>query len=222
MKQHQGIWLPDHEEHFVEWMTKNGEIVDGRGTYQIKKLRKAMEYVKQFRTAIDIGAHVGLWSIQLAQRFKTVHAFEPVAEHRECWAKNLDASGEKLNEDGSGLRLWPCALGEKEGSVSINIPPGSSGGSSVREGMDTPLRMLDLHRIYDVDFIKLDCEGYELLALRGGEHMLTRYKPCVHVEQKPGKAVSYGLPQTGAVEYLQSLGAKLRLEMSGDFILSWD
>ena len=31
MFQHQGIWLPDGEKHFPEWMTRNGEIVNGKG-----------------------------------------------------------------------------------------------------------------------------------------------------------------------------------------------
>lgn len=199
-------------------MTKNGELVDGKGTYQIKKLRKAMEFVKlDSGVAIDVGAHCGMWSMQLAMRFREVIAFEPVAEHRECWERNMVAVMSRAE-----ITVHPCALGEKEGSISIDTTPGSSGDSYVGAAGDIPLRTLDSFDIPAVDFIKLDCEGYEYFALKGGEETLKRSKPCVHVEQKPGKAQKYGLPERGAVDYLQSLGAKLRLEMSGDFILSWD
>jgi len=92
---------------------------------------------------------------------------------------------------------------------------------------DIPMRRLDEVDDMDligprVDFVKLDCEGYELFALRGGAQLLARSRPCVMVEQKPGRATKFGLPATGAVDYLQSLGAKLRFELSGDFCLSWD
>jgi len=39
------------------------------------------------------------------------------------------------------------------------------------------------------------------------------------VEQKPGKAQGFGLGQTDAVAYLQSLGYRVAREMSGDFIM---
>jgi hypothetical protein len=51
---------------------------------------------------------------------------------------------------------------------------------------------------------------------------LKRCKPCVMVEQKPGRAEKFGLARTEAVTYLQSLGAVLRKEMSGDYLLTWD
>jgi hypothetical protein len=73
--QHQGVWFPDGEKHFPDWMTKNGEVVDGRGTYQIKKLREAMGWVKKLRTAVDVGGHVGLWAMHLAKKFEHLHAF---------------------------------------------------------------------------------------------------------------------------------------------------
>ena len=99
MFQHQGIWLPDGEKHFPDWMTKNGEIVDGRGTYQIRKLRAAMEHCRQFRVAVDVGAHVGLWSMQLLKRFARLHAFEPVAEFRACYERNVVPESVESNSE---------------------------------------------------------------------------------------------------------------------------
>lgn len=213
MKQTGGVWLPDGEVHLVDWMVNRGEIVDGKLTYQYHKLEAALKWVKQRRTAVDVGAHCGLWSMHLAKKFEALHAFEPVEAHRQCWAANLEGLG--------GL-VYPCALGEKEGTIGMYTAPTSSGDSWVDGEGDTPLRTLDSFDLQDVDFIKLDCEGYELFALRGGEETLKRFHPCVCVEQKPGRAPKYGLPQTGAVQYLQGLGAVLRQEISGDFILSWD
>jgi len=207
-----GVWLPDGEQHLVEWMKNRNEVIDGKLTYQYHKFQAAMLHVKQFRTAVDVGAHCGLWSMHLAKRFETVHAFEPVADHRECFLANVT---------GVNAVLHAAALGEREGMVSMNSAATSSGDTTVSEGDDVPLKMLDSYNLRDVDFIKLDCEGYELFALKGGTETIKRCKPCVIVEQKPGKAQQFGLPETGAVDWLRAMGAVLRKEISGDYILSW-
>lgn len=214
MKEWRGLWLPDGETHLIEWMAQVNQVIDGKPTYQYHKLEKALQFVKQFRAAVDIGAHCGLWSMHLAKRFQFVHAFEPVDEHRLCFAKNVPAR--------DGVFLYAMALGERDASVSIHTAPTSSGDSWVKGEGDIPLRRLDDFDLPNIDFMKLDCEGYELFALRGAEETLKRCQPCVIVEQKPGKAQNFGIGETDAVTYLRDLGAKLRGSISGDYILSWD
>lgn len=212
MKNVGGVWLPDHEQHLVEWMVKRDQAVNGKLTYQYHKLQAALGWVQEWRTAVDVGAHCGLWSMHLVRLFAQLHAFEPVAGHRECFAKNV----------GEGALLYAVALGEQTGKVGIHTSAQSSGDSWVDGEGEIPLRRLDEFDLQAVDFIKLDCEGYELFALRGAEDTLKRCRPCVIVEQKPGRAQKFGLGETDAVAFLQGLGAKLRAEISGDFILSWD
>lgn len=225
MLKHQGVWLPDGEEHFIEWMTKNGEIVDGKGTYQIKKIRAALSYCGELRTAIDIGGHCGLWAMHLTKKFACVRAFEPVARHRECFRANVpntlspDVEHALTTGNGHDVFLYDCALGEKDGLINIYSPPTSSGGSYVSGDGDIPLRVLDSFNFEDVDFIKVDCEGYELFALRGARKTIERCWPVIIVEQKPGHAQKFGLPETAAVPYLQEMGYRLAQVLSGDFIM---
>ncbi len=215
MIQADGWFFPDGETHLVEWLRnpKNRYELNGRVAYQAKKQVAALALCKSFRTAVDVGSHIGLWSYNLGHRFGVVHAFEPVAAHRECFARNVDLPN---------VSLHPIALGERDDMIHIHTAPTSSGDSWVDGHGDIPMRRLDDLNIADVDFIKLDCEGYELFALRGAEETLKRHHPVICVEQKPGKAQQFGLYETGAVSYLQKLGAQLRLTMSGDFFLSWD
>jgi FkbM family methyltransferase len=223
MKEFGGWQFPDHELHLIEWMKKVNDLKDGRLRYQGKKQDAAMKLCKQFRTAVDVGAHVGLWSYYLERQFDHVEAFEPVSAHRECFLMNL-ADSERASADGAipGFTLHACALGDHEGSISISTETGSSGNSFISGDGDIPLKRLDDFNLQDVDYIKLDAEGGELPALRGGEETIKRCRPCIIVEQKPGRAQKFGLPETGAVAYLQSLGAVLRQEISGDFLMSWD
>jgi FkbM family methyltransferase len=207
-----GVWLPDGEQHMVEWMTKRNVRVNGKLTYQWHKQQATLRYCKEFRTFVDIGAHVGLWSMNLAPRFQFVYAFEPVSAHRECFARNVPFGN---------VIVEACALGETEGQVSIYSVPDSSGNSRVIGDGDIPLCTLDSYELTEVDLIKVDCEGYELMALKGAVETIKQWKPAICVEQKPGKGEQYGLGQTDAVKWLESLGAKCREEISGDFILTF-
>jgi hypothetical protein len=69
MKSVHGWWFPDHERHLPEWLAKVNDKADGRLRYQGKKLDESMKWCKQFRNAVDVGAHVGLFSFYLAQKF---------------------------------------------------------------------------------------------------------------------------------------------------------
>lgn len=225
MFEHQGIWFPDGEAHFPDWMTKNGEIVEGKGTYQIKKLRAALTHCKEFRKAVDVGGHVGLWSMQLAKCFELVAAFEPVPQYQECFLRNTENI--KCTGTNYPVGLFECALGAQFRWVSMVVPELNggidSGGTHVGDKSgDVPMRTLDSYNWDEVDFIKIDCEGYELEVLKGARETLARCKPCVIVEQKPHKlGPNFGIKGTPAVDYLLMMGAELKREMSGDYILAW-
>ena len=205
--------LPDGEAHLQAWMQSVNRRVDGRLTYQYGKYEEALKHCKNFGTAIDVGAHVGLWSYYMARDFKAVKSFEPMPEHQACWKENC--------KDRGNAELFAYALGADTGSVSLSSGANSSGDTSVSGVGDIPMRKLDFFRFEDVDLIKIDCEGYEMNVLQGARLTLELHKPVVIVEQKPTHAQKYGFKETEAVDYLRSLGAKLKATISGDYILAW-
>lgn len=226
MKQAHGWWWPDHEQHMLEWVTKQNDLWEGRLAYQGKKIRRALSLAASNRPAghtlqtyIDIGGHVGLWAFYMRSRFTQVIAFEPIAEHRACFERNVE---------GSNVRLMPYGLGDATGEVGFYIAPGSSGGTYVQGKGSVPIRRMDEQLMGDdslvahpIDLIKVDCEGYEWFALHGAEPLIRAHKPAVVVEQKPGMAQKYHLPERHAVTFLQDLGMKVVDEMAGDFFLRW-
>ena len=205
----QAVWLPDEEQEIVKFL--NASQLDGVGLYQYNKLKAALAYVKNWRTAVDVGAHCGLWSMQLCKRFKTVHAFEPVERHRECLSLNAPTA-----------LIYPYALGDKDGMVRLSKGVRSTGDTHISNDGEyvSEARRLDSFGLKEVDFVKLDCEGYELFVLRGGENLIDVCKPAIIVEQKPGKGRTFGLGDTEAVDWLLWKGYTLRGEIAGDYILS--
>lgn len=203
MKNIRGIWLPDHEEHLLDFATHDG------WSYQKHKLDAAVMYCDDMTLAIDIGGHCGLWSKHLVKMFDKVVAFEPVADHRECYVKNVIGDNYTLN---------PVALGAEEGSIKIHTTKGSSGDSWVDGEGDIPMKTLDSFNLAP-SFIKIDTEGYEYNILLGGEQTVKKYKPIIIVEQKPKKGSNFGLNDTEAVELLLSWGYTMKKAISGDYIM---
>lgn len=218
-----GSWyFPDGEQHLIEWMMspKGYMVINGRESYQGRKQLRAMDFVPldRRRTAIDVGAHIGLWSFNLAHWFKRVEAFEPVQEHRLCFNQNVNV----LTDEGDRVTLHPYALGEREDMVTIHTADTSSGDSWIKGKGTIPMKTLDSFGFENVDFCKCDCEGYEEFILRGGEQMIERWKPVICVEQKRDMASTrFGLKPLGAVKFLiDEFGYKVVAEISGDYILT--
>jgi FkbM family methyltransferase len=230
MKQFQGIWMPSSEVELVDWMSKYGQIVDGKGTYQYAKFLGAMEHCKSFRRCIDQGSHIGLWTMQLAKRFDFVECFEPVAHLRECWMQNV------LFIDRPGIMLRGHALGKEPGTVLMFSHKLACGDSSVEHAPEymrkiyddvarpvndaVEMRTLDSFEFIDVDFIKLDAEGYEENIARGAAETIRKWRPVILVEQKRDMACKYGLQPQGALQYLeQAHDYRIAREMGGDFVM---
>lgn len=214
MRQVDGWWWPDQERHLIEWMaeSKNRLMINGRSAYQGKKQKLLIENcpVDRRRTMIDAGAHCGLWSFNFAHWFERIEAFEPVPDHRECFAKNVTS----LN-----VTMHPFALGERPDKVAIRVDPLSTGGSFVKGKGEIEMRTIDSFELVEVDAFKIDVEGFEEFIIRGARETLDQWKPTVCVEQKRDFPVKFGIKPLGAIKLLVEMGYKTVTEISGDFIM---
>jgi hypothetical protein len=82
---------------------------------------------------------------------------------------------------------------------------------------------MDFLDLSEVDFLKIDCEGYEHHVIEGARETILRCKPCIIVEQKQHiMRRNYGTQGVPAVDALVAMGATIRAVLSGDYILSFD
>ncbi len=226
-----GVWLPDNEDHFADWMlhSKRARRVDGKATYQYHKLEAALRHqpAERRRVCLDIGAHVGLWAMWLVREFERIHAFEPVPPFAEIFPHNLGMANVSLHK---------VALGERQDTVAITVPDGQTGGAHVSiEGRhpgnkyardsesvyrDISMRTLDSFALDKVDFIKIDVEGYELQVIRGGERTIKAWRPNIVIEQK-GNEAAYGQRRDAAADLLRAWGMRDLEVLSGDHIMTW-
>ena len=187
MIEYKGWWLPDNESHIQKHI--GPDFPYQGGTHGI-----AILAADRYNLAIDIGAHIGMWSWSFCKAFRQVIAFEPISLYRECLSKNAPKA-----------EIYPYALGNEPGMVNMSLPPDNTGAAYVSpDGESVQCFRLDDFNLAP-DLIKVDVEGYELWALQGAENTLRKHYPAVCVECKRGPA-RYGLGQHDAVDYLISLG----------------
>lgn len=211
MKFEQGFWFPDDEQHLPEVMVRQARVCGIPG-YQVRSRNRSLWNLKHTRHAIDVGANVGLWALDLCGRFQQVTAFEPVAEFRECLIKNVADHN---------LRIESVALGAHAGMTEMIRVVGNAGHTHVDAQRSTgtiPLLTLDSYEFDDVDYIKIDCEGYEYEVILGAEQTIRRCRPRICVEQKPHAIFG---DQYRARDLLLSWGMSALPHHGDDWVLAW-
>ena len=169
------------------------------GSYEPFETRLVEWLVPAGGTIIDVGAHIGYYTILaavLAGRNGRVEAFEPDPRNSDLLQRSARVNGFDV------IRVHPAAVGEKEGrSLLYRSSFKNTGDHRVydtgegRETVDVPVVSLDSElagRLNRLDLIKIDVQGAEASVLRGAQRVL--------VEQ-PGAAIlmefwPFGLKQS--------------------------
>ena len=210
-----GWWLPKEDQHFEGYFSQSVQVGDKR-LYQPQHIDRCFYHIKNRKhTAIDVGGHCGFWSFYLGGNFKKVYAFEPVEIFRECFKKNIPHEN---------VELLPVALGNENNFVSMNVELENTGATHVSNKTDdlnkVELKKLDDYGFTDIDFIKIDVEGFENQVVLGAKETLLRNKPIIIVEQK-GFSDRFNETQFEAIDTLKSYGAKVIDQIVKDYILTW-
>ena len=207
------LWFPDAEQHFLR--EKNGKPF-WQG-YQQDRIDAALQYVRRFGTAIDVGAHIGLMSRYLATKFTRVDAFEPDPEAFACWQKNLEAF-----PNATGNQIAVGATTGRVGLETTEVGENTGNRQIIPDGKGVSMISLD-HWAGQCDFIKIDVQGYERDVLKGAAAFLARHRPVLVVEiEAPGKLRrSFGSP-AGTLKLLAKLGAVQRARIGDDYIFTFD
>ena len=134
----------------------------------------ALEYVKQWRVCLDIGSNIGQWTRPLAKRFESIVCFEPNPNFRECFKKNIQEKN---------VLLWPYGLSDREHKAKQDF------NSTVlhEDDGDIDCRTLDSFGLTNVDFVKIDVDGFEVALLNGAKQTLIKNNPVINIEMKKDK-----------------------------------
>lgn len=219
-----GLFFPDQEKHFQAF---GDDVKD----YQRPQREKALEYVTDWSCALDGGANVGIFSRHFAEKFDKVLAVDPLTENIACI---------KLNTPDNVVPIQ-AALGDKMGDTRL-YTGGKSLGNAFINGHDGVLEpnvgaeklalpqniehakmiTIDSLELETLGLLKLDIQGAEVIALKGGAETIARCRPVILIEEKPigGADGPTALIEEGR-ELLQSYGMKLAERVGADSIYTF-
>ena len=175
-REQQFIANDDYEAPLFKWLANNLKV----GDY-----------------CLDIGAHVGCFSIFMALLVGPqgrVKAVEPMPANLSLLEKNI-----AQNDLENVIELHEACCAAREGGVFLNLGPSSFESSLSHDfghgSIPVPALTVDGLALKNgkLDFIKLDVEGAELDVLQGAETALAKFRPALVIELHPPMAAEVPL-----------------------------
>ncbi|QLH04009.1 hypothetical protein C5F49_00730 [Nitrosopumilus oxyclinae] len=150
--------------------------------------------LKKGMTCLDIGGNIGYYVLlerKLVGDEGKIIVFEPLPRNYQYLEKNIRLQNVK------NISAYNFACGDKEGKATFFINKKSNGCKVIAEGVsppdpslgtltEVPIKILDPFieelKLEQVDFIRMDSEGYELHILKGLRRTLQKFKPIISIE----------------------------------------
>ncbi len=169
--------------HFIMNMAnETATTILVQGIYEWPLIQWCEQFLTPDTIFVDIGAHMGTYSIHLAKFCKGVHAFEAQ------WGTYLNLCGGLGLNERFNVVPYHMALGSPDDAgktLALNHVSNDGGGSTMEsnyakqtgEILATEMvrvRTLDSFNLNDVGFLKLNVEGWELNVLKGARQTLER------------------------------------------------
>jgi len=149
---------------------------------------ESIPFINHKRNAIDIGCRDGEYTRYLHKDFEHVYCFD--YRPRKLFHKNVDLSK---------ITHFKCGLAETNKIEFV------SGGSSMTSGKrpkenwhKEELFALDQFHLKNIDYIKIDVDGYELNVLKGSIETIKKWQPLIVLEEEK--------QQTDTIDFCAELG----------------
>ena len=175
---------------------------------------------------IDIGASVGLYSLY-AKYLPNSHfySYEPFEFNYMLLNENI-----KLNNI-TNVSTFKLALGDKKDKAILNTCLYHNGLHTMGSN---PLRFTDINPVeievdtidniffnnnIDVDYIKIDTEGYEYKILKGGEKTIKKNKPIIQLEYHETNMKQCNITPSELMNYIDELDYKIHIFIDEEMII---
>jgi FkbM family methyltransferase len=182
------------------------------GVFGEYETETARNLIKQGMTVADVGANIGYFTIifsRLVGPSGKVYAFEPDPRNYELLCKNI-----RLNNL-SNVILIPQALSDKKGKIKLFLDKSNLGNMSLAAANISDAAgsteveaavMDDYFGDKKIDFIKIDVQGAEGLALAGAQNILKNGNPKILMEFWPFGLKNLGTEPRNFLDNLKRLG----------------
>jgi len=194
-------------------------ITVNHGDYERKEREILESIAKNSKVIFDIGANSGWYSLHLQKQMAKngkVFAFEPIPTTFKTLKYNIELN--KLNDK---VLTHNFALSDHAGKSVMFVPnfsgtPAASFAKLHKEEnnikYDCKLEKLDsfvdAKRFENIDLIKCDVEGAELMVLKGGRKTIETFRPVIFLEILRKWSKAFGYHPNDVINFLGDLQYK--------------
>jgi len=200
----EGIAIIGNDSHIGRWVEECGRL-----DHDQNMLPLVLPFIPEGGVVLDIGANIGSHTIAYAKKVGfsgNVFAYEPNPEAFKCLVHNM--------KELVTVFEFPFALGNTIGTIEVIQENDNIGMAYVKEakngsGIITTVDK-EMKDIKKVDFIKIDCEGYELEVLKGAKETIKKYSPVMLIEVNKGCLERSGESKESLFKLLDEYGYTYR------------
>lgn len=152
-----------------------------QGERYIEERHLLKQLVRPGMTVVDVGANIGFYALMLNSYLNgqgAIICLEPDPTNLIELRANVAA-----NRLAQHISILPMAAGSEDGTVSFE--PGLNAHAAEAGTLQVAVRKLDSLNLAQVDFIKMDVEGYEGAVLDGARSLIERCRPTLFLELHP-------------------------------------
>ena len=207
----------------------------------IKAISKLM-LDKNCKVAFDIGANVGMFSLELSYEHPQTdfYLFEPIPITYSKLLKTLELNGKNSEK----FHTYNIGMSNKIGSFDFYLPgeseaaslqpiddpfyrkksdefgiyTGSTEMDKVKCSVSTVDEFFAANKIETVDFMKIDVEGNEKFVLEGSKEVLKQFHPLIYCELLRKHAKRFGYHPNDVIDYMREFGYKCQTVRNGSLI----
>lgn len=146
------------------------------GVYERSLINWALTMMDPSKNFVDIGAHVGTWTLTFAKHCKHVYSFECTPRTYNFLCGNI-----ALHNLDNNITVHKTAIGDYDGITNIHVRNEDGGGNTcliMKENpgipYETPIHKLDFFNLDNIGMIKIDVEGLEEQVFRGMTETIKR------------------------------------------------
>jgi len=166
------ITLDNNSKYIAYPNTPMGSFPIYTRVYDSDKILFLREFLKDEGIFIDIGANMGIYSLLLKDNFKKVILFEPIKETSGICEANM-------NLNIINYKMYKIALGNEIGKVKFDFKGNYDTTAKMNKNKGNYVveinkldNVIDESQYNDLEFVKIDVEGFELDVLKGAERII--------------------------------------------------
>jgi FkbM family methyltransferase len=190
------IAVLEHDTHISKWVEQHGSLIHNKWLYH-----NLSAYINKESVVLEGGAFIGDNTAFLSKLASKVISFEPNKEAFDCLKHNFN--------DVENVTIHNLGLSDKQEKAGI-VRDNNAGASFLSDGDDIELVTIDEFKLQKLDFIILDCEGFEYKILKGGEKTIRKFKPVMLIEINNGHLVRNNTSDNDLFVYLTELGYEFK------------